>query len=79
MKILEYLKGKKINVKTDVGVIVQLEIQTIEEEHHSVDLEPATRENDWYPESRDWTTLLITFTNGYKKSYDNLSSIDIVD
>jgi len=78
MKIGDLLKGKLVNVMTDAKVVVQLEIETAEETHHSEDLAPATRENDWWPPSRDWTTIDIKFTNGFQKSYHNLSEIDIV-
>lgn len=77
MKILDLAKGKRIMVKTDVGVMVELEIEKIEPKNHSRDLEPATRENDWYPVQQTWITYDVYFTNGYKKSYQYLSEIDI--
>lgn len=79
MKLLDLLKGKKINIMTDAKVVVQLEIKSIEEERHSRDLAPATRENDWWPPSEDWTTYKVTFVNGFVKSYSNLSDINIVN
>lgn len=78
MKLTELLKGKVVNVKTDVGVTVQLVIETAEENHHSRDLEPATQENDWWPATQDWTTIDVKFTNGYTKVYRSLSEIDAV-
>lgn len=78
MNILNLLKGKKINIMTDAKVIVQLEIESIDVHHHSEDLEPSTRKNDWWPKSRNWTTYDVKFTNGFKKSYDNISDIDII-
>ena len=78
MKLTDLLKGKIVNVKTDVGVTVQLEIESAEEERHSRDLEPATAANDWWPASHDWTTINVKFTNGYTKIYSNLSEIDVV-
>jgi hypothetical protein len=44
MKLTDLLKGKKVNIMTDARVVVQLEILSAEEEHHSQDLEPATRD-----------------------------------
>lgn len=78
MKISDLLKGKKVNVMTDAKVVVQLEIETVEENHHSRDLEPSTRENDWWPKTEDWTTFEVKFTNGFFKSYRSLSEIDVV-
>jgi hypothetical protein len=76
LKFTDLLKGKKVNVMTDAKVIVVLEIKSVEEKHHSVNLEPATPQNDWWPPSREWSTLEVEFTNGYIKRYDNLSQID---
>jgi hypothetical protein len=77
MKILDLAKGKHIMVKTDVGVMVELEIERIEPKHNSRDLEPSTAANDWWPAQERWTTYEVYFTNGHKKSYSSLSEIDI--
>jgi hypothetical protein len=79
MKVLDLLKGKTINYKTDALVVVQLVIKSAEIKNYSVDLEPATAKNDWWPASRDWTKVLVTFTNGFTHEFDNIESIDIVD
>ena len=79
MKISDLLKGKIVNIMTDAKVVVQLEIETAEENRHSRDLAPATRENDWWPPSEEWTTIDVKFTNGYTKSYRSLSEIDAVN
>lgn len=78
MKITDLLKGKKVNYMTDAKVIVQLEIKEVKEQHHSRDLAPATRENDWWSPSEDWTTIEVEFTNGFRKSYRSISEIDLV-
>lgn len=78
MNLTDLLKGKSVNVMTDAKVVVQLEIESAEETHHSRDLEPSTRENDWWPRSEDWTTIDIKFVNGYRKSYRSLKEIDLV-
>lgn len=75
MEITELLKGKKVKVMTDAMVEVVLEIESAKEERHSRDLEPATPQNDWWPKSENWTTIEVKFTNGYHKSYRNLSEI----
>lgn len=53
MNLLELLKGKEMMVETDMKVPVKLTIKEVKWNSHSVDLEPATRENDWWPASRD--------------------------
>lgn len=78
MKLTDLLKGKKVNYMTDAKVVVQLEIKDAKEERHSRDLAPATRENDWWPPSEDWTTIEVEFTNGFRKSYRSLSEIELV-
>ena len=78
MDVLELLVGKKMKVMTDMKVEVELEIASVKENHRSVEIGPSTRENDWYPETRNWTTLTVTFTNGAKKEFDNLTSIKIL-
>lgn len=77
MKLTDLLKGKKVNYMTDAKVVVQLEIKEAKEERHSRDLAPATRENDWWPPSEDWTTIEVEFTNGFRKSYRSLSEIEL--
>ena len=78
MELTDLLKGKKVNYMTDAKVVVQLEIEKVKEERQSRDLEPATRQNDWWPASESWTTIEVEFTNGFKKSYRSLSEIDLV-
>lgn len=79
MKILDTLVGRKVKVKTDMQVSVELTIKSIEENHNSQDIGPSTRENDWWPEQRTWTTFDVKFTNGSHKSFSSLSDIDIVE
>jgi hypothetical protein len=64
---------------TDAKVMVELEIESVEEKHHSRDLEPSTRENDWWPKTEDWKTIEVKFTSGFVKSYSSLTSIDLVE
>lgn len=78
MTALELLQGRNIKVKTDVGVEVELTIEKVEANHHSVDLAPPTRENDWWPPSNDWTNYTVHFTNGYSKKYDSLTEINVI-
>jgi hypothetical protein len=78
MDVLELLKGKKMRVMTDMKVEVELEIQEVKQNNHSEDLEPATRENDFWPPSRNWTTFTVTFTNGAKKQFNNINEINVL-
>jgi hypothetical protein len=79
MKVTDLLKGRKINYMTDAKVVVQLEIKEAREEHHSVDLAPATRKNDWWPPSKEWTTIEVEFTNGFELSFNSISEIELID
>ena len=78
MDLTDLLKGKKVNYMTDAKVLVQLEIESVEEKHNSRALEPATRENDWWPKSEDWATIQVKFTTGFVKEYTSLTNIDLV-
>ncbi len=78
MDVLELLKGKKMRVMTDMKVEVELEIQEVKQNNHSEDLEPATRENDFWPPSRNWTTFTVLFTNGSSKKFNNINEINVL-
>jgi hypothetical protein len=75
MNILEILKGKTIMVETDMKTIVELEIKEVIENNHSEDLELSTRENDWWPKTREWKTYTVHFTNGASKSFSSILDI----
>lgn len=79
MTPLDLLKGKKMMVMTDMNVEVELTIKEIKENKHSENLEPSTRENDWWPASRDWSDYTVSFTNGAKKTFSSLDSIKLKD
>lgn len=79
MKLTDFLKGKKVNYKTDAGVIVQLEIKSVKEVHHSRDVGPSNAQNDWWPAQETWYTWDVEFTTGFKKSYDTIEAIDIIE
>jgi hypothetical protein len=77
MKLLEFLIGKKVSVETDVGDII-LEVSSIEEKKYSEEIGPSNQANDWWPETREWVTYLVKFTNGKSKEYRSLNSINII-
>lgn len=79
MKILDLLKGKTIIVRTEVGADVELQIKEVKENNHSAVLEESTRENDWWPATRDWKTYTVYFTNGHSKTFDSLDQIKLKD
>lgn len=78
MNILDLLKGKEVIIKTDALVDVKLIIDNVEQLNRSVDLEPATQANDWWPASRDWVEYKVKFTNGYSKIYHSLNEMNII-
>lgn len=79
MNVLELLKDKKMSVMTDMKVEVTLTIKEVKENHHSREIGEATQANDWWPETHNWTTYTVKFTNGASKEFDSLSDIKIVE
>lgn len=75
--VLDLLKGKKMKVMTDMKVEVELVIKEVKENHYSRDLEPSTRENDWYPAQQSWTHYTVFFENGTTKTYDSLTRLKL--
>jgi hypothetical protein len=83
MELNDLLKGRFVNVMTDAKVFVQLEIEDFKENRttRTVQITPDTKENDWWGESVTYTDVnyTVTFTNGFKKDYNSLKSIDLVE
>lgn len=79
MNILDLLVGKKVSVMTEMKVEVLMEIKSITEDRKSREITPSTRENDWWGESVYWSEYIVTFTNGAKKTYPSLESIQIMN
>ena len=77
--IFDLLKGRKMKIMTDARVEVILEIESVKTEHHSRQITPDTRENDWWGESVDWNTYKVSFTNGFSKSFDNIIDLKVED
>ena len=78
MDVLDLLVGKTMKIMTDMKVEVELEIKEVTQNNHSVDLEPSTQANDWWPATRDWTTFTVTFTNGATKKFDSINDIKVI-
>lgn len=83
MKLTELLKGKLVNVTTDAKVDVKLEIKEVVESitTRTEVIEPDTPENDWWGTSIDHRDVkyIVTFTNGFNKTYSSIESIPIVE
>jgi hypothetical protein len=79
MEPLDLLKGRKMSVETDMKVSIELTIEEVKENHHSRDLTESNAANDWWPETKDWTTYTVKFTNGASKEFSSLSEIKILD
>ena len=77
MDIYKLLIGKKALVMTDLKVEIELEIKEVKENHHSQDIGPSTKENDWWPPSVDWTTYTVYFTNGGSNTYSTLKDLKL--
>ena len=48
MNVFELLVGKKMEIETDMKVMVELEIKSVEPKGHSREITPSTRDNDWW-------------------------------
>lgn len=76
--ILDLMVGKEMMVDTDMKIPVKLKIHEIKEHHHSRQIGESNAANDWWPETQDWVTYLVTYTNGASKEFSNLSEIKIL-
>lgn len=63
------LIGKKIKHVNTYGRTVILEIESVKIKHQHRQITPDTKENDFWGDSCEWDTILVTFIDG--------SSIDI--
>jgi len=76
------LIGKKLKHRNQHGRDVILEVENVENitKSGSVDLEPATQANDWWPPSRDWSEsyIEVTFVDGSKVKFDNGTNFEII-
>ena len=79
MNLLDLLKGKKMSIMTDMKVAVELTIKEVKEQHHSEDIGESNAANDWWPETRNWTTYTVYFENGASKKFNSLSEIKIIE
>lgn len=79
MNILEYLIGKRVKVKTDMGVDVELTIAKIEQDSTTRQITPDTKENDWWGESVTTHFYRVKFNTGAEKRYDFLEEINLVE
>lgn len=73
---LELLEGKDMMVMSDMGEI-RLTIKKVEIDRLHVQLEPDTRENDWWGASCDYDEFVVTYTNDHKKRFKSISEIKV--
>lgn len=78
MKLLELLKGRKMKVRTDMNVDVELTIESVTENSSYVETGPSNAANDWYPDGYTQTSYTVKFTNGATKRFTSLSEIDLL-
>jgi hypothetical protein len=71
------LIGKKLKHRNRYGREVELIVESIKIEHHSVQITPDTRENDWWGESRDWDNFRITFVDGSSEEFSMGTEFEI--
>ena len=60
----QLLLGKSIKHYNSHSREVVLEVEDVSRKHHSTQITPDTKENDWYGQSADWDTIKITFVDG---------------
>jgi hypothetical protein len=73
------LVGKKVKHRNRYGREVTLEVEDVSVESGSRDLEPATRENDWWPASENWEHHHLHFVDGSKLQFTPNTKFDIVE
>lgn len=73
------LVGKKIKHKNQYNREVILEVEDVKIEHGSRELEPATRENDWWPQEESWTHHYLCFVDGSKIRFEPATTLVIVE
>lgn len=77
--VKEQMVGKKLRHKNRYGRMVVLEIEDIKTEHHNRQITPDTPENDWWGETKNWTTNKILFVDGSSIDFDEGIKFEIVE
>jgi len=82
MKLIDILKkeivGKKIKHKNQYRREVTLEVEDVICERHTVELEPATAANDWWPASSESVSFKIKFVDGSSINVDFSENLDLI-
>ena len=76
--IFDLLVGKKMIVKTDMKVDVELEIKEVKQNVHTRQITPDTRENDWWGETSTSYSYTVYFTNGSNKNFSSIDDIKVI-
>jgi hypothetical protein len=77
MTTLELLEGKYMSVMTDMLVMVELQIESVKQDTHVQQITPDTRENDWWGETKETHSYIVTFTNGATKKFNSINDINV--
>lgn len=79
MTLYDLMKGKQVKVMTDAKVEVLLTIESVTPNNHSKSIGESNAANDWWPETKDWTTYTVKFTNGFVKEYSSIEEIELIE
>lgn len=71
------LVGKKLKHKNIYYRDVCLEIENVEIKKNHRQITPDTPANDWWGESCDWDTILITFVDGSSKEFSISGELEL--
>ncbi len=77
--LAQALVGKKLKHRNQWGRDVVLEVEKVEPKSESYDLEPSTRENDFYPRSETRHWIEVTFVDGSKVKFSINENWNIVE
>jgi hypothetical protein len=75
--IFDLMVGRKMLVKTDMKVDVELEIKEVKHETSTRQITPDTAANDWWGESETTHSYVVHVTNGSSKRFNNLEDIKL--
>lgn len=74
--LFKFLEGKTALIMTDAEVKVPLKVVSVQKVQKTF-TEPDTPENDWWGQTHKWEEYELTFENGHKRCYKNVSEIEI--
>jgi hypothetical protein len=72
------LYNKTLRHTNQYGRKVELKIEDVKIEHYSVDLEPATAANDWWPPTSESYSVVLYLSDGSTKNVYFTENLDIL-